>query len=84
MARPRGRPKGSRNVKTTAEVVPSRCPECGSTQRAGYLDKVVQKMAGTADGKPFNRIVRRRTRCLDCGHPRIDRSFEYVPSKRFG
>jgi hypothetical protein len=75
-----GRPKGSGNVKETVQVVPSRCAACGSTRRSGYLDKTVQQFSGIApDGKPFNRIVRRRTRCLDCDQLRIDRSLEYEP-----
>lgn len=79
-----GRPKGSPNVDKVVDVEISRCPNsnCASTNRGPYLDRHVQEYAGlTPDGKPYNRIVRRRCQCLDCGQMRIDRTFENEPDK---
>lgn len=79
-----GRPKGSQNVTTTVDVELSRCPCCGSTERSEYLDRLVQEYEGTTPaGDPYNRIVRRRTRCLSCGQQRIDRTFEFEPDHEF-
>ncbi len=78
-----GRPKGSKTKErdeTTAEL--SRCQKCGSTERAPYTSKLVQEYAGVIDGKPFTRIVRRRTKCLDCGQHRVDRFYENRPARK--
>jgi len=76
----KGRPKGSPNVSAVVDVQASQCPGCASTRRSEYLDRHVQEYAGTTNaGKKYNRIVRRRTRCLDCGQLRIDRAFEFEP-----
>ncbi len=34
------------------------------------------------DGGPYNRIIRRRTRCLDCNRGRIDREYQYDPAAK--
>ena len=75
-----GRPKGSTN--TDADVVhvePSRCRRCGSTRRGDYYGKTEQAFCGKHNGQPFTHIVRRRTKCLDCGQVRIDRAYENRP-----
>ena len=73
----KGRPKGSPNVQAVVDVELSRCPTCGSTRRSEYLDRQVQQHSGVrSDGTHYNRIVRRRTRCLDCAQMRIDRTLE--------
>jgi hypothetical protein len=80
MSAARGRPKGSPNVDQVVTLEASRCPKCGSTRRSEYLDRTVQEYEGlTSDGRPYNRIVRRRTRCLDCEQLRIDRTLEFEP-----
>lgn len=84
MAKPKskskaGRPQGSSNkpVEHAAGEL-TRCPGCQSTKRGPYTTKNVQTYVGEApDGKPFTRILRRRTVCLDCGQHRIDRHYEY-------
>lgn len=81
MSKPKkGRPAGSQNTDATADATPSRCPSCGSTNREAYVgSKQVQEFEGTHNGTPFNRIVRRRCACSDCGQFRIDRTFEFEP-----
>lgn len=75
------RPKGSQNVTTIVPVQPSRCPNCQSTRRSEYLDRRAQEYRGlTAEGSPYNLIVRRRTQCLDCQQMRIDRTLEFDPT----
>jgi hypothetical protein len=32
------------------------------------------------DGTEFTRLIRRRTKCTDCGQFRFDLSYEFVPS----
>lgn len=71
------RPKGSPNVKTVLHIEPPRCPNCEST-KCTVLNTGIQEYAGfDADGKPYNRIVRRRVQCTDCQRVRIDRSLEF-------
>jgi len=61
-------------------VVPGRCAVCASTERAPYHRVTRHHFAGnTADGRPYNVIVRRHTRCLNCGQARVDRAYEFVP-----
>ena len=75
-----GRPKGAASIRDRGKVVLSRCPRCGSTRRTGYAGTVVQLVAGVmGNGIPFNRIVLRRTTCVDCGLPRRDEGMEYIP-----
>ncbi len=76
----RGRPAGSPNVDTVIDVPASRCPICQSTRRSEYEGRMVQPYAGMQNGSPYTHIVRRRTRCLDCGQVRIDRTFENHPA----
>jgi hypothetical protein len=60
----------------------SRC-RCGSTARKRYYKTVDQHYSGiTAAGKPYNKIIRRWTRCSDCGQARIDKTYENVPQKK--
>jgi nitrate reductase cytochrome c-type subunit len=76
----KGRPKGSANTEAVVDVETSRCPNCQSTRRSEYLGaRNVQEFEGLAEGRPYNRIVRRRCQCLDCGQTRIDRTFEFAP-----
>lgn len=79
-----GRPAGSKNVTRIATAIATRCPQCSSTDREEYAYRRVELISGTApDGKPFNRVVRRRTRCEGCGLARIDTIFEFTtPNNR--
>ena len=77
-----GRPKGSKQtVPDFVNVEPSRCKRCGSTRRSDYYGKTEQAFRGEHNGRPFTHIVRRRTRCLDCGQLRIDRAYESRPDE---
>ena len=79
-ARGPGRPKGSTNADADVITVePSRCRRCGSTRRSDYYGKTEQAFCGEHNGQPFTHIVRRRTKCLDCGQSRIDRAYENRP-----
>jgi hypothetical protein len=72
-----GRPAGKNPKPPINSVEPSRCPSCDSTERGPYFGKTTQEVKGTdGNGKPYDRIVRRRTRCASCGQTRIDRTFE--------
>ncbi len=62
---------------TTAEAPASRCAKCGSTNREHYDRRTVQTYAGIDPaGRPYTRIIRRWTKCTDCGQHRIDRTYE--------
>ena len=64
-------------AKVTATMVSSHCPSCGSLQREPYHNVRTLDFAGIApDGRPFTRVVWRRTRCRDCGQARDDKTFE--------
>lgn len=56
----------------------TRCPACGSTERAPYSAAPHEQASRglTPDGEPFTHIIRRRTSCLNCGQCRIDRAYE--------
>lgn len=76
-ARGPGRPKGSTGGNVDVITVePSRCRRCGSTRRSDYYGKTEQAFRGEHNGQPFTHIVRRRTKCLDCGQIRVDRAYE--------
>lgn len=80
-----GRPRGSKNIDRPAdpeENVLSNCPKCGSTRKKTVSQSpIVQFFEGVHNGKPFNRIVRRRVICSDCGQHRMDITREFVPDK---
>lgn len=84
-AKKRGRPKGSKTSRDVVVVEPSRCEKCDSTERSAYFGtpRVIEYASGGLDskGKPFNRVVFRRCRCLSCGQIRQDKSQEYHPTK---
>lgn len=72
-----GRPAGVKNITATADVAPSRCPKCGSSQRTPYRKSWEKTFAkGIIPAK----LIYRRTRCLDCGQARIDREPVYSPT----
>lgn len=57
-------------------TVATQCSKCGSSRRDKYSGVRIQEHAGTFEGKQYTHIVRRWTKCLDCGQARVDR--EYV------
>jgi hypothetical protein len=77
MAGKRGRPTGSKSETPTVRVEPSRCQICQSTEREDFNNVQVIECAGQdAAGNPFTHIVKRRTRCSNCGQCRIDQTTE--------
>lgn len=70
-----GRPKGSKTERRpAADVVPSRCPKCGSTRRTPYSGSPrVVAHGGVLEGVPYTHVIFRPTKCLDCGQARVDR-----------
>jgi uncharacterized Zn finger protein len=77
MSRKRGRPKGSANIAAQAEVEPSRCPSCGSSQRTKYENPERRDYSGC--GLEFVAIIYRTCRCMDCGQARRDQEKVYAP-----
>jgi hypothetical protein len=82
-ARPQvGRPVGAETAERVDTVsLPAACPKCHSTRRKPYTEGVVadRKMSGVIDGRPYNRIVWRRTQCADCGQALTVREFHFAP-----
>lgn len=77
----RGRKKGQQTEKADqVPFVPTRCRRCDSTERTPYIGTpVVTNYEGVApDGKKYNRVVRKRTRCKVCGQLRFDVCYELV------
>ena len=73
----RGRPTGSKTKeRPIATVEPSRCERCGSTDREKYHGTRTLKHVGEHDGKPYNVIRWKRTRCTACGQHRVDKFHE--------
>lgn len=71
------RTKGARNVDAVVVQHLSRCPACGSTDRAPYANRSEEECVCTIGERiPVTHIVRRLTRCLSCGQARIDATFE--------
>lgn len=66
-----------------AEAQPSRCKKCQSTQRTAYFGSPVARVFDYVqrrpDGTDFTRLIRRRTKCSDCGQYRWDLSYEFNP-----
>jgi len=73
-----GRPKGSTNINVSVLVEPSRCPNCGSSQRTKYENPVRLDFSGS--GLEYVAIILRTTRCVDCGQARRDQEKVYAPA----
>ena len=59
------------------QATATRCFACQSTDRYGYYNVSAQEFGGVApDGHPYTHIVRKWTRCRNCGQTRIDRVYE--------
>lgn len=74
-----GRPKGSTNIDVSVLVEPSRCPNCGSSQRTKYENPKRVDFPGS--GLECVAIVYRTCRCLDCGQARRDQEKVYAPTE---
>lgn len=70
---------GGRKRHDQADQVRSRCQHCQSTERTAYFNTRTIHVRGLLDGKPFNKVVLRRTACKNCGQHRVDRSHEFDP-----
>ena len=73
---------GSKNVYAYSHTNPSRCvdPGCRSTRRAKYENRTIVPLVTTLpEGLPVSHLIRRGTRCLDCGFPRVDTTYFYSP-----
>ena len=75
-----GRPEGSKTQDLpTSEVVKSVCKSCGSTKREKYFGTPIEfDISGERNGRPYNKLIRKRTRCADCGQQRLDSFYEMV------
>lgn len=66
-----------------SEARPSTCRKCRSTRRTAYfgepLSRIFEIPQVHPDGTEFTRLIRRRTKCQDCGQFRFDLSYEFVP-----
>lgn len=72
-----GRPPGSPNAQyDEVEVQVVACRRCGSTERSPYFGIRRFPYCGEKDGRPYNRIVWRSCRCLQCGQHRREKTFE--------
>lgn len=79
-----GRSLGPQRPAPLSDVGLSRCPKCGSTDRAPYARKETKDLATTLvrAGGPYNRIVYRWTKCIACDQVRVDRTFELVTARQ--
>jgi hypothetical protein len=74
--------RGRRRTTDIVTVAASRCRKCGSTEREGYFNTNETPASGIdADGRPYTHVVRRWTRCRNCGQTRIDRAYENRPAE---
>lgn len=77
--KPAGRPKGSTAKKTiVVRVNAPRCPTCQSSARGSYVGTASrERIDGIFEGKEFNLITTRRTRCR-CGQVRLEKEYEKI------
>ena len=73
-----GRPVGSKTSDPDlVDTVATRCKVCGCTDRAPYYETTRIDGEGLApDGRPYTRVVLRKTKCEGCQQHRIDRWYE--------
>ena len=78
----KGRPKGAGNRQVDEVESPATaCVKCGSTRRGTYFNRRTLDVAGVCflTKKPYTSIIIRRTKCLDCGQHRDDRTLVNEP-----
>jgi hypothetical protein len=88
-AKKKGRPKGTarENAETrppVADLAPTRCPRCGSTETAAGPTRPRTQRYSPAlmhEGVLFNLVVYRRVRCAACGLFRTDREWRFEPEE---
>lgn len=73
-----GRPEGSGNQEYDHGLaVETRCRQCDSTDREPYDRKTETEYRGLdPSGNACTHIIRRWTKCANCGQARIDRTYE--------
>jgi hypothetical protein len=78
----RGRPKGATNkIVKVVDIERTACPGCASTDRVAYYAvRRADINSRLPDGRVFNGVTWRRTRCKSCGQHRIDREYHFVNS----
>jgi hypothetical protein len=80
--KPAGRPKGSLKQEYPQSIGElTRCKRCDSTERTKYTTIKDMPHQGLRDGKPYTRVVWRRTTCANCGQARVDQHYENSPEK---
>jgi hypothetical protein len=72
-----GRPKGSKNAAGEGWVEPSRCPNCGSSERTPYENPVRVDFPG--GGLNCIAKIYRTCHCRHCGQARRDQEPVYAP-----
>ena len=78
-----GRPRGAKTVDKPESVAGlTRCKACHSTERERYTNSRSVSTCGIdPEGKPYNRVTWRNTRCKNCGQVRVDKSYEQITEK---
>ena len=86
VAKKRGRPRGSKSKTVESVIVePSKCTKCGSSRRSNYLNKRTLDLNGLRpDGTVYTSVTWRRTKCLDCGQMRDDKTYNDTQHTFFG
>lgn len=76
----RGRPAGKKAENVPVEEAAlTQCPKCHSTERAPYNGVRTREYSGiTPDGRQYNFISWKNTKCTKCGQHRIDKIYENV------
>lgn len=65
--------KVKREPRPEVVVAPSACPNCGSTERDGYAGTKARKLSGVLDdGRKYQTVVWKPTKCRGCGQNRTD------------
>ncbi|MGC4004679.1 MAG: hypothetical protein QM811_16795 [Pirellulales bacterium] len=79
-----GRPSGARTrPRDQVDARLTSCAKCESTNRTPYNESPhIVEHTGFIEGRPYTRIVYRRTTCADCLQARTDRYYENDPKSR--
>lgn len=75
--RPAG-PSGGKIPEVVGEL--TRCKKCDSTERVAYYGTISRDLTGERNGKRFNRVTWKRTKCASCHQARTDVFYEWIPA----
>lgn len=82
----KGRPQGSKTQeRPVVDETPTRCIVCHSTDRTPYDNSKEIILEGDGvwtDGKPYNGVLLRHTKCTHCGQSRTDRKPLFTPRNK--